>query len=179
MPWSTPLTAVSNAALTAAQWNASVRDNLNETAVAKATTPGSIFVATGVNSIAERIPTSQYIGTAETTTNTGYVNLTTLGPAITATTAGRALLLTSGQIFNNTAAASSLLAHQVSGATTLSASDTWALEHRDSGTNGAMNASRAHLETALNSGSNTFTVMYRVTGGTGTFQRRQIAIIPF
>jgi len=29
MPWTTPLTAVANVALTAAQWNASVRDNLN------------------------------------------------------------------------------------------------------------------------------------------------------
>jgi hypothetical protein len=29
MAWTTPLTAVANVALTAAQWNASVRDNLN------------------------------------------------------------------------------------------------------------------------------------------------------
>jgi len=37
MAWFTPLAGVSTATLTAAQWNASVRDNLLETAPAKAT----------------------------------------------------------------------------------------------------------------------------------------------
>jgi hypothetical protein len=54
--WSAPMTAVANSTFTAAQFNQYVRDNLNETAPAKATSAGSYFVADGVNSIAERTP---------------------------------------------------------------------------------------------------------------------------
>ena len=36
MTWTAPMTAVAGAVYTAAQWNTSIRDNLNETAVAKA-----------------------------------------------------------------------------------------------------------------------------------------------
>jgi hypothetical protein len=32
---------------------------------------------------------------------------------------------------------------------------------------------------SLNAGSNTFTMRYRVTAGTGTFSARRIGVIPF
>lgn len=179
MAWSAPLTAVSNATLTAAQWNASVRDNLNMTAPALATTPGSMFVTTAANTIAERIPTANYIGTTETTTSTTYTALTTAGPTVTVTTASRMLSLVSCEMFNNTAGAISWMAHEVSGATTLAASDTWGLKHGDTGAAGTMCASRSHLEVALTPGSQTVTLKYRVTAGTGTFQRRQVIVMPF
>lgn len=181
MAWSTPLTAVSNATLTAAQWNASVRDNLNETAPAKATTAGSIFVTTTTNTIAERVPQTALVGGSDSVSATSYANTTTPGPQVTATSAAKALIFTSGHSTLGVASQSVYLAHEVSGATTIAASDTWALEHR--GGNGAsdmLNATRCHLETALNSGSNTFKVMYRVSGGAAaTVQRRHIAVIPF
>ena len=69
MVWSTPLTAVANTPLTAAQWNASVRDNFNETAPAKATVGGRIFASTGPNTIAEREVLADVVETAETTTS--------------------------------------------------------------------------------------------------------------
>lgn len=181
MAWSTPLTAVSNATLTAAQWNASVRDNLNETAPAKATTAGSIFVTTTTNTIAERIPQTALVGGSDTVAATSYANTTTPGPSVTATSAAKALIFTSGWMQLGSASNSVYMAHEVSGATTIAAADTWALEHR--GSNGAsdiINATRCHLETALNSGSNTFKVMYRVSGGAAaTVQRRHITVIPF
>ena len=180
MAWTTPLTAVTNATLTAAQWNASVRDNLNATAPALATTAGSIFVATGTNAIAERIPQTALVSGTDTVTSTAYANTTTPGPAVTATSSAKALIFTSGHQVNNTASASTYLAHEVSGATTIAAADTWALEHRGGTANSDMlNATRTHLETALNSGSNTFTVKYRVSGGTATVQRRHLTVIPF
>jgi len=49
--WSTPLTAVSGTVLTAAQWNASVRDNLLETSAAAVTTAGDMTRADGANSM--------------------------------------------------------------------------------------------------------------------------------
>lgn len=156
-----------------------MRDNLNATAPALATTAGSIFVATATNAIAERIPQTALVGGSDTVTSTSYANTTTPGPAVTATSAAKALIFTSGWQTNNTGGNSVYMAHEVSGATTIAAADTWALEQRDSGTNGLQNATRTHLETALNSGSNTFTIKYRVSGGTGTVQRRHLTVIPF
>lgn len=48
------MTAVASTAFTAAQFNTHVRDNLNETAPAKATTSGRLIVTAGPNSIAEQ-----------------------------------------------------------------------------------------------------------------------------
>jgi hypothetical protein len=177
--WTTPLTAASNATLTAAQWNASVRDNLNATAPALATTPGSIFVTTAANTIAERVPQTALVLTTDNVTATAYANTTVPGPAVTAVSAAKALIFTSGRMDNGTAGASTFMAHEISGASAISAADTWALEHADTGANGVLNATRCHLETALTSGSNTFTIKYRVTSGTGHVQRRHLTVIPF
>lgn len=53
------MTAVSGAAFTAAQFNTHVRDNLLETAPAKATTANGLFVATGLHSIEEQVVATQ------------------------------------------------------------------------------------------------------------------------
>lgn len=52
MAWSAPATAVANTFLTAAFWNTQVRDNLLETAPAKAAAAGDSFYATAANAIA-------------------------------------------------------------------------------------------------------------------------------
>jgi hypothetical protein len=52
MAWTAPGTAVGNTLLTAAFWNTHVRDNLLETAPAKATAAGQLFQATAPNAIA-------------------------------------------------------------------------------------------------------------------------------
>jgi len=179
MAWTTPLTAVSNAALTAAQWNASVRDNLLETAPAKATTASSMFAAAGANVIVERIPQTALVLGSDSVTATAYANTTTPGPSVTATTATKALVVVSGWSTNATGGNSVYMAMEVSGATSIAASDTWALEQRDSGTNGLQNASRVHLETGLSAGSNVFNTKYRVSGSTGTVQRRHLTVLPF
>lgn len=51
MAWSTPFTAVDGNAFTAAQFNASVRDNLLETAPAKVTTGGALMASVGAHEI--------------------------------------------------------------------------------------------------------------------------------
>lgn len=173
------MTAVANATYTAAQYNAGVRDNFNMTAPALATTPGSIFVTTAANTIAERIPQTALVLGSDSVSATSYANTTTPGPSVTATTSTKALLGVSGYATNSAGAQSTYLSIETSGATAIAASDTWAIEYRDSGANGAINCSRIHLETQLTSGSNTFNVKYRVTSPTGTVQRRHITIIPF
>lgn len=177
MAWSTPLTAVANAALTAAQWNASVRDNFAETAPAKATAAGQIFVSTGVNAIAVRVPSTNRVSTLETTASLTFVALTTAGPAVTVTTGVLALVFVTAQMSNNTASGSGAMSYDVSGATTIAASNAEAVRHRAGATTDDMRASAISTPT-LTSGSNTFTAKYAVNAGTGSFSERTLAVVP-
>lgn len=178
MAWTSPLTAVSNAALTAAQWNASVRDDMNETAPAKATAAGRIFVSTGANAIAERVISRASVATSETTATTTYTNLTTPGPAVTATSGTRALVILSAQLSNNTISAFAVAGVTISGATSDAAVDDRSLMQQSAVANVGIGASRMTLFDSLTAGSNTFTMQYRVSAGTGTFVNRHIAVIP-
>lgn len=179
MAYSTPLTAVSNATLTAAQWNASVRDNILETAPAKATTAGRIFVATGTNAIAERVISTAVVTTGESTSSTTPTDLTTSGPAVTATTGANALVFISCEINNNTSSAFSQAAYAVSSATTIAADITRGIELRAAAANQQVRMGIAHLETALTPGSNVFTMKYWASsgGGSGLFQNRRIIVM--
>lgn len=179
MVWSAPMTAVANSTFTAAQFNQYVRDNLNETAPAKATSAGSYFVADGVNSIAERFPDSAAVLTSETTTSTTYTNLTTPGPSVTVETGPMAIVIVHGSM-ENSGAGSARMAYTVSGDTSLAAAD-----NRGCGIFGSAGVNATHSAVALHSGgtaltpgSNTFTAVYRVSTGTGTFLSRRIVVIP-
>ena len=157
MAWTTPMTAVANAAFTAAQFNTYVRDNLNETAPAKATTAGSIFVATGANSIAERIVGTATVSASETTTLTSYTDLATPGPAITTTTGVTALVFVEAQLSNTTVASTAFADFEVTGATARAAADGTAIMNLSSTANSFIRASAVTTPT-LTGGSNTFTM---------------------
>lgn len=178
MAWSVPLTAVDLASLSASEYNSSVRDNLLETeaAIATAAAAGSLFVGDGVNSIAQRRVDSAFVSTSQSTTTTSYTNLATTGPSVTVTTGERALVFTCGMVNNNDGNWSSYISHEVTGASSISASDTWAF--RRQGTRHPQGMS-SHLHTELTPGSNTFTAKYRVAGSTGTFANRRIVVWPF
>lgn len=180
MAWSVPLTAVSNATLTAAQWNASVRDNLLETAPAKATTSGSLFVGTGANAIAERIPTGTSVSTAQTYTSASFGDLTTVGPAVTVTTGTKAIVGFGAQIENSSAGGGGVMSFAVSGATTIAANAGATSLRSMSGTAGERNSgSVVNFVSGLTAGSNTFTAKYLTpTGGTSTFQFRELWVLP-
>ncbi len=77
---------------------------------------------------------------------------------------------------NNTA----FMGYAVSGATTVAASDTRALirDHGTSSSTGYVQASATYRVTGLTAGSNTFTLQYRTSGGTGTFTNRNVVVIP-
>jgi hypothetical protein len=175
MAWGTPLTAVANSPLNAAQWNSSVRDNLNETAAAKATTAGSIFVGTGVNTLAERLILSHSVDTSETTTSTTYTSLATNGPVVTAITGTQALVFTNAQLMNSGAGAS-IATYEVTGATT-DASDINRSLIVDNLPTNSVRMGSCNLQTGLTPGSNTFRILYRVVSGTGTFQRRRLQVM--
>ena len=54
MAWTAPMTAAFEATLTAAEWNAQIRDNFQETEVARASAEGQYFTSNGANSIQAR-----------------------------------------------------------------------------------------------------------------------------
>jgi hypothetical protein len=178
--WSVPLTAVSNSALTAAQWNASVRDNLLETVPAKATTAGRVFVATGLNSIAERAIGSATVNAQETTTSTSFVDLATVGPSATLTTGQTVIVILSAALFNTVAGSTAQMSVQVSGASSVSPGVTIALIYESGSASDVSQMSYAFPISGLTAGSNTFTAKYRADpSGTATFLRRHLIVLPF
>lgn len=179
MAYSTPLTAVANATLTAAQWNASVRDNILETAPAKFTAAGRIFVSTGTNAGAERAIESNTVATFQTSASTSYGALATAGPAVTLTTGVRAItIITTG--CTNTSSGNgvhTLAAIAISGATTSAADDTRAASMESGVADIGARVTAVHMYTTLTGGSNTFTLQYRVISGTGGWDNRHIVVI--
>jgi hypothetical protein len=172
MTWSTPLTAVSNAALTAAQWNGSVRDNLLATAPALATTAGYHFASTGTNSIAERAIKTAQVPATETTPSTTYTDLGTAGPSVTLTT-GTSALVWAASSCSNSGANASIASVNITGATSSAPSI-------DEGvTNLGTSVTRATscCLYPLTAGSNTFAMQYRVIAGTGSFGSRRITVM--
>jgi hypothetical protein len=179
MAYSTPLTAVSSTALTAAQWNASVRDNILVTPAALATTTGRIFVTTGANAIAERAISTAAVATSQSTPSNSFTDLGTVGPQVTVTTGASALVIVSSDLGSDTASSFAQAAYAVSGATTIAATADHGLQFRAGIANQSVRASCAHLETALNPGSNIFTMKYETSsgGGNATFTNRRITVM--
>ncbi|GAA4226118.1 hypothetical protein GCM10022254_10070 [Actinomadura meridiana] len=173
------MTAVANSAFTASQFNAHVRDNLLETAPAKATTSGSIFVGTGSNAIAERVLGLDTISTQEATSSTSFVNLATVGPAVTLTTGTSAIVFIGARAWNDTASGIATMGVAVSGSSTISATEDNAYMVRSSSDSIFVRAHAAVLfDGTLTAGSNTFTAKYRAATGEGSWRDRSLLAIP-
>lgn len=184
MAWTAPMTAVSNSVFTAAQFNQYVRDNLNSTAPALATTTSSYFATVAANQIAERISQQAAVLTTETTTSTTYGNLTTPGPSVTCATGTTALVGLYADVSSGTAGTVAYASYTVSNGSSVGAADSRALAYATGSTAAAtfLMASYVHLETGLTaSANNTFTMVYRMGsgGGTGTWSNRNIWVLPF
>jgi hypothetical protein len=181
MAWSTPLTAVSNSALTAAQWNASVRDNLLETGPAKITSAGQHLIGTAANAQAARSCDSGRVDTPQGTTSAAFVDLATSGPAAAGVTGSRCWVFISCGMSSNAIGGFANMSYAISGATTVAAGTTLgAVQAEASAVNRQVTVGGGWLETGLNAGTNTFTAKYSAgsAGGTATFFNRRIAIFP-
>lgn len=119
------------------------------------------------------------VSTAESTASTSYTALATTGPAVTITTGTKALVIIEAKMRNDTAGNFCHASCAVSGATTNAANDDRAVTYESGSANDEARLSTARLFTGLTAGSNTFTLQYRVNGGTGTFSLREIIVIPF
>lgn len=182
MAWSAPMTAVPNTVFTASQYNRFIRDNLMETAVAKATEAGQYFVVDGINSIAARKPAAAFVFAGETTTSSTYGDLSTPGPTVTLETGERAFVMLSAGLepvsTNNVAGAMSV---QISGASNIAASDSnsVSLDGITAGT-GNIRMGITHLIDNLTPGTNVFQCKYRAVNSSNfRFWRRTIVVFPF
>lgn len=180
MAWTAPMTAVASAIFTAPQFNLNVRDNLLETMPAKASLTGQYFTTNATNAVVARRIASATVSTSQSTTSTTFTDLTTAGPSVTITTSTRALVIVSAEMTKgsgDTTTSTARASIDVTGASTIVAGDDIGLCR--AGPNRPFQFSREVYYTALNEGSNTFKMVYRVSSGTGTFSNREIVVIPF
>ena len=180
MAWTSPVTVVARDLVTAALWNASVRDNLNECAIAKAGTSGRIFAASALNALAERVPDSSLVATGQTTASLTYVDLATVGPAVTHNTGGKMFASWGAIMSNNTAGQGARMGLALSGATTSAASDTNSACIESGNANDAFQVFWTTVFDPIVAGSETITAKYRAVGaGTASFTTRIVSMIPF
>lgn len=112
---------------------------------------------------------------SQNTSSTSYTDLNTPGPSVTLRTGTRALCWISCNARNNSSG-ESLMAVEVSGATTISPSDNDGIDsHGTTEDQWGLLVPFSNLTPGLN----TFTCKYRVTSGTGTFRRRKISVLTF
>lgn len=178
MAWTAPMTAVAGATFSAAQFNTNIRDNLNETAPAKASAASQVPVSTGANAIAMRTPTTARVDTNETTTSTTYVDLATPGPSVSVTSGTIALVWFAAEIANNTNNSLAKCSVEVSGASSVAVSDLWTLSMDGNAANNYSRGSMMHTFTGLTPGTNTFKMKYAVGSNTGSFKTREINVFP-
>ena len=118
------------------------------------------------------------VATSETTTSTSYVDLATAGPAVTVTTGTKALVIITARLNNSTSPQSAFASFAVSGATTVAADDAYQLMvQAASGGMPILRMSSSVIITGLTAGSNTFTMKYKVSANTGTYEKRNIVVI--
>jgi hypothetical protein len=175
MSWTAPMTAIAGSVFTAAQFNQFVRDNLNECPTSKAFTPGAYFTVADANLMVQRTPQTAYIAASQTTTSQTFADLATIGPQVTVDTGSSALVGLYNANLNSTATVSSLMSFDVTGASTIAASDSTSI---GTATSSGARTGSVFLVTGLTPGTNIFTCRYRVGSGTGTYVDRRITVFP-
>lgn len=135
-------------------------------------TTGDLVTATWLTEVERREPTGATVATSQAKSGTTFVvDLATVGPAVTVTTGTSAMVY-----LYTTQSAGGLMGFTISGATTVAASDAFAV-YNDTGTT---RIGAAFLVTGLTAGSNTFTARYRSgSGASVTWSDRKIVVIPF
>lgn len=123
------------------------------------------------------------VGSQIGVTATAYAALTT-SATVTVTTGTKALAFVTAEVANGTANDGIWVSLAVSGATTIAASDTWALLYQASVTGGDVLQATVVIPFiasgagALTAGANVFTVEARVNGGSGNVSNATVTVIP-
>ena len=180
MAWTSPLTAVANTTLTAAQWNIFLRDSLNAQGPTSATGAGQLLVTTGFGSLTMRTPQVQYISTSDTTASSSLVALDSDGAEVTVITGTMCMVTVGCQISNSTAGAGGMASIDLFGDTERAADEINCVRADSGNANDAFKLGWTTIYNPINPGSNTFGMKYRATGGgTASFAGRLIVAVPF
>lgn len=116
------------------------------------------------------------VATDESTTSGTYADLSTSGPSVTLTTGTTVIVWISAITYSATTVQTGSISVDVSGATTIAASDTNASQTTTAVSGGALVLSRVMVLT-VTAGSNTFKLQYKRSGGTFNFYNRSIAVL--
>ena len=116
---------------------------------------------------------SAQVLTSQATSSTSYVDLATAGPAVTLTTGTTAIVSVGAAASPSVQGPSAAMSFAVSGATTIAASNDYAIF---GGNPYVESGSMITKLTTLTPGSNTFTAKYKATSGTATFFNRSITV---
>lgn len=115
---------------------------------------------------------------AGTTASLTYTDLTgsTVGPSVSVTLAASRMVvvLFRSSLLQVSTTDDVYVSAEASGATTQAASDNWAIRHNGSGT---AEGYASFFALNCNAGTTTFTMKYRVDGGSGSFAVRNIAAL--
>lgn len=182
MAWTSPMTFVANNVLTAAQMNTHLRDNLLETAPAKATTSGgSFFVSQGPNRIEERVVKVSRANPFEEHKNNSYTNLATPGPIVRVETGETVILMMGCRIGNSIVDLRANMSFEISGDTEREPNDKFSIQSEGRIAGRYANWGVTFLVTDLNPGTNIFTAKYKCdnsSNNTGQWGHRFIGVIP-
>ena len=150
-----------------------------------AATGQSTYLPTGVRTIyngsvwvcvtpigAQTVPTGTNTSTSYTTTLGGTPGT---NPSVTLVTGTTAMISISADIWNTTTSAV-IMSVSVSGAGTVAANDDMSIYLSSHTANNEHQMGSTHIMPGLTAGTNTFTLSYRVTGGTGNYYNRRIAV---
>lgn len=155
---------------------------------------GDIWIATGVDANGTRwqfqynagsvssykweflggFPAHVLVDTAETTTSLTYTDLATAGPSFTAVRAGEYKATISAYDYNDTSGKVNFASPKVGSG---SATDYTGLTHTNSTATAELRYS-AETPILTAAANDVIKVQYRVTGGTGTFRARILAVTP-
>lgn len=120
---------------------------------------------------------SALVATNETTSSLSYADLATTGPSVTLVTGTTAVVWLSATVYRPSGAGNTAqLSVAVSGATTQAAADANAASFSATLAGYVSSMSRSALLTGLTPGVNTFTLKYKVDGGTFSLYNRQITV---
>jgi hypothetical protein len=182
MTWTAPLTVADGDLYSASQYNKYIRDNLLETAPAKAATNNYWFAASGTNAIAQRGIIAARVTASEQTTSTTYGDLTTFGPSVTLTTGKSAFVFINARmnnpVYNGRASTASF---SISGSTTWPADDQFSISSGGVVNGQSQRFGAVHHVGWLAAGTNTFTMKYKTQAGypPSQFEKREIIVMSF
>lgn len=176
MAWNVPLTFASNSVLDATSLNLMLRDNMNETAPAKASKTGTYFASSATNTITEYQPLTAVADGNLSVTSTTYVS--GYGPSLTFRCGGQFLVMWSVRLKASTGIASCCPATSVSGTVQEAAADYLAVRN-EGNSQYRMRLSSCHLY--VSHPANTLIkvdLQYRTSGTTAAFGQRSLIVLP-